>query len=71
MWMREFREVHDPRPCQDCAGIGRAWIEGRLQDCPECGGSGWERAVGVPYRLGFETVELGAADPMLPRKTRL
>lgn len=71
MWMREIPEVHGPRPCQDCAGIGRAWIEGRLQDCPECGGSGWELAVGVPSRLGFETVVLGAADPVPRGKARV
>ncbi len=70
MWMREGRELYDPRTCQDCGGIGRAWIEGRLQDCPECGGSGWESAVGVPSRLGFGTAALQATDPALPGKSR-
>lgn len=47
---------HERMPCQDCAGIGRVWIEGVIQDCPECGGSGWESAVGVPSPWGFEAV---------------
>ena len=47
------RDSHDPRTCQDCAGIGRAWIEGLLQDCPECGGSGWETVLGIPPRWGI------------------
>ena len=62
MQVERSREVHDPRTCQDCVGIGRAWIEGMLQDCPECGGSGWESAIGVPSRLGLRTVPLPAPD---------
>lgn len=70
MWMREIRELHGPGTCQDCAGIGRAWIEGRLQDCPECGGSGWESVAGVPFRLGFESLALWETDPTPPGKNR-
>ncbi len=70
MWMREIRELHGPRACQDCAGIGRAWIEGRLQDCAECGGSGWESAVGVPFRMGFGPFEMRETDPTPSGKTR-
>ena len=70
MLMGRGREHHDARTCQDCAGIGRAWIEGLLQDCPECGGSGWESVVGVPSRLGLGTVPLRAADRRLPPRGR-
>jgi DnaJ-class molecular chaperone len=71
MWMREIQDLYGSRPCQDCAGIGRAWIEGRLQDCPECGGSGWERAVSVPSQRGLETAVLQGTDPPPPGKTRV
>jgi hypothetical protein len=55
MFTDRARTSNDPRTCQDCAGIGRAWIEGLLQDCPECGGSGWESALGIPSRWGFSS----------------
>jgi hypothetical protein len=42
-----------PKTCQDCAGIGRAWIEGLLQDCPECGGSGWDSPTFGDSRWGY------------------
>jgi hypothetical protein len=70
MQMGRSQDLHDPRTCQDCAGIGRAWIEGMLQDCPECGGSGWESAIGVPSRLGFGAIPLGSPDSRPPRRGR-
>ncbi|MBI4841627.1 MAG: hypothetical protein HY803_11240 [candidate division NC10 bacterium] len=57
-----------PRTCQDCAGIGRAWIEGLLQDCPECGGSGWESPVGVPPRWGFSAAPPRSAKRRISRE---
>ena len=53
MFTEGNQDSYHPRTCQDCVGIGRAWIEGILQDCPECGGSGWESALGIPSRWGF------------------
>lgn len=62
------QDQREPRTCQDCAGIGRAWIEGLLQDCPECGGSGWESAVGIPSRWGLASVLPGSAARGTPRE---
>ncbi len=68
MGTEQARDSYDPRTCQDCAGIGRAWIEGLLQDCPECGGSGWESPVGIPSRWGFAAALPGSAQRRISRK---
>jgi hypothetical protein len=70
MLAERSRDSHDPRTCQDCAGIGRAWIEGLLQDCPECGGSGWESALGIPSRWGFSAVFPGPGEGRARREGR-
>jgi len=70
MLAERSRDSHDPRTCQDCAGIGRAWIEGLLQDCPECGGSGWESALGIPSRWGFSAVFAGLGEERARREGR-
>jgi hypothetical protein len=64
------RDRPDPKTCQDCTGIGRAWIEGMLQDCPECGGSGWESAFGMPSRTWFAAAFPGSAESRLPWEVR-
>ncbi len=70
MITEESRDSLEPRTCQDCAGIGRAWIEGLLQDCPECGGSGWESALGIPSRWGFTVVPAGPGEGRARRERR-
>ncbi len=65
---RTRRDQIDPRTCQDCAGIGRTWIEGLLQDCPECGGSGWESAAGSPSYGEFATFLPEYTEPQSPWK---
>ncbi|GEM_PF-6338342 len=64
------RDSITPRTCQDCAGIGRAWIEGLLQDCPECGGSGWESPVAIPSRLGLTVAFPGRGKRRIAREGR-
>jgi hypothetical protein len=57
-WGRE-----EPSVCQDCVGIGRVWIQGLLQDCPECGGRGWQSMVALP---GPQLATIGAAPAPSP-----
>ncbi len=70
MGTEQARDSYDPRTCQDCAGIGRAWIEGLLQDCPECGGSGWESPVAIPSRLGLTVAFPGRGKRRIAREGR-